>query len=219
MQDRSKIQARLLTAEKQTFSRIYRHCWLWKLQLLTLKLEWPQFHRVIQRKLNKYEKKQKKREWHEPYRKVETWNSISDTWLLIGSRFQECDSWIIWRNPQGFNYPASLSVFNKQPANPADGCHAGVLFGERVSPAFVYWKFLRIRVQEECNQESFLPAPGINPAVSQLWNSIDLCRRNTVLLSHVPLLCGSAMWKLTALSPLPVPEALVWSEKCPVKSL
>lgn len=41
----------------------------------------------------------------------------------------------------GFNYPASLSVFNKQPANPADGCHAGGLFGERASPACVYWRF------------------------------------------------------------------------------
>lgn len=41
----------------------------------------------------------------------------------------------------GFNYPASLSVFNKQPANPADGCHAEGLFGERASPACVYWGF------------------------------------------------------------------------------
>lgn len=55
---------------------------------------------------------------------------------------------------------------------------------------------LQIGVQEECNQESFLSAPGINPAVSQLWDSIDLCRRNVVLLSRAPLSCGSAVWKL-----------------------
>lgn len=57
VQGQSRSQTRLLTAEKQTFGRIYRHCWLWKLQPLTVKPEWPQFPCVIHRKHNKYKKK------------------------------------------------------------------------------------------------------------------------------------------------------------------
>lgn len=75
-------------------------------------------------------------------------------------------------------------------------------------------------MQEECNQGSFPYNPAVNPAVSQLLSSIDLCRRNIVLPSHVLLLiCGGVVWKLTLLPPQDAPNALMQSEKCPVKSL
>lgn len=81
------------------------------------------------------------------------------------------------------------------------------VWGTRVT-GLCLLEILRIRAKVWCNQESFLPAPTITPAASQLWNSTDLCRRNIVLLSCMPLAYGSAVSKPTALPPKLVPEAL-----------
>lgn len=144
-QGQSRSQAWLLTAEKQTFSRIYRHCWLWKLQPLTPKPERPQFHRVSHRKHNQNQITKQKRITRAAVthiksdQKAETAEQrrprVAADWIKIPASRQlnklKEPTWVLI-------ILLSLSVFNKQPANPADGCHAGGLFGERVSPACVY---------------------------------------------------------------------------------